>query len=449
MPRTLPLLLVLGVCAGGVVVPAAGRANPLDAFGYGGRAIALGGAYTGLASDSSATYYNPAGLAQGDDLRFDLGYMYASPSLRFDGGDANVDTIRGIQGGLVMPGELLGVRFGVGIGMMVLDERVTRVRSLPQQQPRFVLFDNRLQRLFISANLALEVWDGLYIGGGVTFFSDSYVDLDITGTVSLLDSARTELQASVGGDLKSVRYPSFGILYAPEGGSWSVGLVYRDEFFLRLDLETLVTGRIVLDTDPEDPLVLVEDGSFLLRSLNANLFTPRQVVLGGSYRLGDVTFSADVGWYQWSAYPAETARVDIVLDLQGLDFAVPPTDPVAPARFHDLVVPRVGVEGRVLDSPHVALDLRGGYFFEASPAPDQTGGTNYADANKHGLSFGLGLAFRDFTDVFPKPLLLDLTLLYIRMVERTYLKDDPADLVGDYGIDGHVVGFSAMLGVEF
>ncbi|MCA9563669.1 MAG: hypothetical protein KC561_09285, partial [Myxococcales bacterium] len=49
-------------------------ADPLDAFGSGARAISLGGAFTGLADDSSANYYNPAGLAQADNLRFDIGY---------------------------------------------------------------------------------------------------------------------------------------------------------------------------------------------------------------------------------------------------------------------------------------------------------------------------------------------------------------------------------------
>jgi long-chain fatty acid transport protein len=248
--------------------------------------------------------------------------------------------------------------------------------------------------------------------------------------------------------LQSARYAQFGVLYAPDA-PWSLGLVFRDEFFLQLELQTLVTGDILLDTDPDNPIVLVEDGSFLLNSLNSNLFTPRQLVLGGAYSYGPVTFSLDLGWYQWSRFPAPTAQVDIELELEGLDFSVPPTDPVEAPDFHDVFVPRFGVEGRVFDATNVTLDVRGGYFFEDSPAPDQPGTTNYADAAKHGISLGLGLAFRDFSEIFPKPLILDFSFLYVRMVPRTYLKDDPADLVGDYNIDGHILGFSMLMGVTF
>ncbi|UCD63215.1 MAG: PorV/PorQ family protein [Candidatus Zixiibacteriota bacterium] len=40
----------------------------------GARAVALGGAFTGLADDESALYYNPAGIASIDEKRFILGY---------------------------------------------------------------------------------------------------------------------------------------------------------------------------------------------------------------------------------------------------------------------------------------------------------------------------------------------------------------------------------------
>jgi long-chain fatty acid transport protein len=421
-------------------------ANPLDAYGFGARAIALGGAFTGLADDFSATYYNPAGLAQGDDLRLELGYLFSDPNLRFNGQDANVDLAKGLQGGLVLPGEVLGVKFGVGIGMFLLDDRVTRVRSLPQQQPRFVLFDNRVQRLFVAADIAVEPIDNLYIGGGVTFMSDSIAEVDITGSVSLSQADRTVLQAGLEASLETNRYVSFGALYAPDA-PWSLGFVFRDEFFLRLHLVTDVRGQIVFDAIPEDPTVLVEDGQFLLVSDNANLYSPRQFVVGGSYDFGPLLVAADLGLYLWSNFPAPTAAIDISLDLGDIGFAVPPLDPIAPPEFHDVLVPRVGLESQVLDRDHLDLTVRGGYFFEDSPAPDQRGLTNYADSAKHGISAGLGLSLADLSEVFPKPLLLDVSFLYIHLSERRYDKADPADLVGDYRIDGGIFSFGAMLSV--
>lgn len=50
----------------------------LSGIGVGARAIAMGGAYTGVASDYSAIYWNPAGLAQMQYSEFTAGLSYLS-----------------------------------------------------------------------------------------------------------------------------------------------------------------------------------------------------------------------------------------------------------------------------------------------------------------------------------------------------------------------------------
>ena len=420
--------------------------NPLDAFGSGARAISLGGAFTSLADDSSANYYNPAGLSQGEDLRFEIGYVYNSPTLRFDGQDSNVDLVKGVQVGVVLPGDILGRHFGAGIGMLLLDDRVTRVRSLPQRQPRFVLFDNRVQRLYISANFAIEPFSDFHIGGGLTFMAHTSGRLNIEGLVSQYDVENSVLQAAVDVDIESARYAQAGVLYAPDA-PWSVGLVFRQDYYLKLQLGTLVSGSVVFDRDPDNPFVLVENGSFLFDSDNANLYSPMQLVLGASYDFGPLLVTADIGWYRWSEFKSPTSDILLELDLGSLDFSIPPPDEVVPPNFSDLVVPRIGLESPVFETAHVSMTARAGYFFEDTPAPDQPGMTNYADSAKHGISFGLGLAFEDFTDVLPKPLFLDFSFLFIHFAERIYQKYDPADLVGDYRIDGHILGFGIMTGL--
>jgi long-chain fatty acid transport protein len=447
-PRNTALLLVLGLLAGAGAAtgPRSAYANPIDAFGLGARAVSMGGAYTGVADDSSANYYNPAGLARTHDLRIELGYTANEPTLRFDGGDANVDHVRGMQLGVVLPGEVLSRRFGAGLSLMLLDDRVTRVRSLPQQQPRFVLFDNRVQRLYISANFALEPIDHVFIGGGLTFMANTSGVLEIEGLVSLDDNEDTVLQGAVDVNVESARYGQVGILIAPDA-PWTLGLVWRQDYRLELGIGTLVTGQIAATTLGDDPFVIVEDGRFFFDSFNSNLFSPMQVVLGGSYDFGRVLVSADIGWYRWSEFPAPTSTVEIDLDLGTLDFSVPPTDPVQDPNFHDLIIPRLGVEGVLFEGDHAVLRARGGYFYEASPAPDQPGLTNYADSDKHGLSLGFGVELRELGEALPKPIVLDLAFLYLHLTDREYEKDDPADLIGDYGIDGHILGLGLTFGL--
>lgn len=445
-----PRLIAAAALAALVAVagsPAA--ANPVDAFGLGARPIALGGAYGALADDFTANYYNPAGLATGDDLRLELGYLFVSPSLELNGRDLDVDRAQGIQGGVVLPGRLFGHRVGLSLALYLPDARLTRLRALPERQPRFTLYDNRPQRIVLTTSLAAELLpDLLYVGLGLTYLSDTGGRLDVTGHVDLQDAAGTFLSSAVDVTFEAVRYLSAGLLLTP-GDHLRVGLTFRDAFDLDLDIGLVVRGDIVVDGASADPVVLVEAALLEVISRNANLFSPRQLALSFAWVEPRWTASVDLTWQQWSAFRSPTSRIAITLDAGDLPLAIPDNPPPAAPDFHDIVVARLGGEVHVIDGPHFGLTLRAGYFYEPSAAPDQPGATNYVDVDKHGLSFGLGLRFSDFSDVFPKPLHLDLAALWIALPDRAYAKDDPADPVGDYVAGGSFAGFATTLKMLF
>ena len=335
MRRLLPLLVV---CA----APAPAAANPLDAFGFGARGMALGSAMTAISDDFSANYYNPAGLAAGEAFRLELGYALIKPSLSIGGGDQDVDASRGFQGGVVLPGRVWGRRLGFSIGLHLPDERVSRIRALPQRQPRWVLWDNRPQRIVITSSAAFEVLPGLFVGAGLTYLANTSGTLDIDGQVSLTDETHTRLTSAVDVDLAAVRYWAVGARYEPDE-HWRFGLVWRQDFSLRLDLDVRVEGAVTLGAADA---VVVPEGLFLFNSANDNLYSPMQAVAGAAYQGDGWLVAVDLGWVRWSAFPTPTASVDLTLDLGALDFAVPlPAAPVDPD-FHDIVVPRVGVEWR-------------------------------------------------------------------------------------------------------
>jgi long-chain fatty acid transport protein len=403
------------------------RANPADAFGFGARSTALGGAATAAADDTSANYYNPAALARGDALRLELGYRLVQPRLKLSGGDLAVDKVSGFEGGVVLPGELWGHRVAASVGLYLPDARLTRVRALPERQPRFALYDNRPQRLIISASLAVELWDDLYVGAGLTFLSNAEGEVLVSGVVNATDETQTTLFSGVDVGFPSVRYPAVGVLWAP--GRWRLGATFRQEFSLALDLTLRVDGQIAIGST-------LIDGAFRVRSRNVNLFSPRQYAVGVAYEAPRWLVSLDLSYLEWRHFPAPTAILDLALEVPGLPLTLPPAlQPQAP-HFRDILVPRIGGEWRWLDGPHLGLTLRGGYFYEPSPAPDQPGVTNYVDSDKHGLSAGVGLRFSEWTEVLPGPLLLDLTGQVIVMPSRVYRKDDPADPVGDYEAAG-------------
>src|SRR6185436_4031762 len=66
--------------------------------------------------------------------------------------------------------------------------------------------------------------------------------------------------------------------------------------------------------------------------------------------------------------------------------------PVAP-HYHDTVVARAGVERTFDPLPSVEMRARGGFFFEPTPAPAQTGAGNLYDNARATLSTGYGITF--------------------------------------------------------
>jgi len=421
-----------------LALPAA--ANPLDAFGFGARSVGMGSAATAVATDFAANYYNPAGLAAGGDLSLTLGYALARPTLELNGADNEVDDSRGFQGGVVLAGELLSRGVGFSIGLHLPDERVSRIRALPERQPRWVLYDNRPQRVVISSSGGVEVIEGLYVGAGLTYLANTSGVLEIRGDVDLLDEARTTLKSGVDVDLAAVRYWTVGARYELDD-EWRFGLTWREDFSLRLDLDVDVRGRIL----GPGGAVIVEDASFVFNSANDTLYSPEQVFAGVAWSSAGWLVAFDLGWVRWSAFPAPTATVALELDLGALDLPIPLPAPPAEPAFHDIVVPRVGVE-------YAACDwflARAGYFFEPTPAPEQPGVTNYVDADKHALSLGVGLRVADPSGVFPRPVEIDVAGQLVHVVERAYTKDDPADPVGDFVAGGRVLTVVASLAFAF
>jgi long-chain fatty acid transport protein len=319
------------------------------------------------------------------------------------------------------------------------------VRSLPQAQPRFVNYDNRPQRIVITTSFAFEVVEELFVGLGLTYMTDTRGTVDMLGIVNLTSTDLTTLHSAVDVEFAATRYPTVGLRYTP-GEHWRFGLTYRHEYTLALALDLEVRGDITLS---EEQLLLVDGGAFLFSSLNTNLFSPRQLAFGVAYTEERWTISADLSWLEWSRFRAPVSAIDLELDLGDLEFDVPlPSKPLAPG-FSDILVPRIGGEFVIVDDPGLRLAARAGYFFESSPAPAQQGITNYVDGDKHGFSLGLGLEVDWFAIVLPQPMALDLAGQLIVLPEHVTLKDDPADVVGDYRAGGTVMTFAATMGFPF
>ena len=416
------------------------RANPLDVYGFGARAMGMANAYTAVAADPSASYYNPAGLAMTDRVQIDAGYVFTAPTLELNGQDTGVDSSSGMMAGILIPGDIGPVRLAFGMAVMLPDSRISRVRALPQFQPRFAMLDNRPQRVFITANLAVQVIEGLSVGGGVTFATNTKGGVQIEGTL-YSEAERALLSTAVEVDFETVRYPEAGITFKARP-DLTLGLVYRGEVKVELDIGATIAGQIQELLGPK-PV----SGTFAVSSYNTNLFSPQQVFLGAAWEpLAGTLLALDVGWLGWSRFPSDTARVhiDFELDLISTEGLIPPPVEVIEPHFRDVFTVRAGAEQTLPLASWADVALRAGYAFEPTPVPDQPGETSYVDNDKHLFTAGAGLSFLEpqVPDA-PRPIQLDLSFQYFHYTERDYLKASPADLIGDFRATGHILSFGA------
>jgi hypothetical protein len=424
------------------------RANPLDTFGFGSRGTAMGGAVSADVADGSANYYNPAGIARAKGFTFQLGYFRAGHQLKINGNDNHVDPVKGLNADIALPGKLLGLPVAVGIALHMPDDRISRVRALRQEQPRWELYDNRNQRLYVAANLALRPWHWLEIGGGLAFMASARGRIDITGTANIFSPYQSQLRNEVDADVTAVRYPQAGAL-VHLSDRVALSAVYRGESSLKLDIGARLKGD----------LSGLTQAYYTLHSDSVNAFVPRQVVIGSSFQATrDLHANFDLAWVEWSAYVSPVANLEVGLDIPPPKGGWPPniSPPTTPARTHivpiamrDRLVPHLGLEWRALASGKWEGFLRGGYEFAKSPIGPQRGLTNFVDRDRHSLGLGVGARVNRPIDELTGGVKLDLHLQWSKLVEAVTLKDNAADFVGDYTAGGTIVNVGATLGVDF
>jgi long-chain fatty acid transport protein len=441
----------LGALALGLALAAPASANPPDTFGLGARSTALGGAVAADVSDFSASYYNPAGLAAGGEMRVELGYMLVLPELRMNGRDNDVDPIRGMVGGLLVPAEFLGQRFAFGLAMHIPDERISRTRSLPLTQPRWEMYDNRPHRLFIGVSAAWRPFDWLSVGGGISFQATSTTTLEVEGTIPAFGADRgSKLTHQLDTRLLSVRYPVLGVQVTPTD-CLAFGMTYRGEFQLGLELQARVDADITLGASSIPAL-------FDLYTRSTNAFLPRQLSFGAAVRPHPrVRASLEVTWVNWGAYKLPVGFTDVALDLTvPPEFAEFVSQPGAilgsrpiPSGFRDRFVPRVGVEVLAVDTEHFDLHARAGYFYEATPAPAQTGLGNFVDTDRHVVSLGLGASLEEVGEAVPGRLLFDVAFQVGLLPERVMIKESLLDPTGSYRASGTIWALGVTTGVTF
>ena len=394
-----------------LLIPAAAGAQTglfFDEFGAGPRATAMGQAFTAIADDFSAAYYNPAGLSRIEQIfQGTVGGVYAQPSLwaNFPGNEA-----LNLNGQTSSHGLLLGIASNLDIERVVkvfpwfkrLSFGMVAYVNMPQilsahmgpvdSRPHFLRHDKGFELLAIAISFAVEIMDWCSVGGGFIPGQDAYADIHSFAAVNKHSDPVMGLRLNITEKAETYVIPVAGVMVRPplpyvRDVNLSLGVAYRGKNMSHQGKGT-VNQAFGFENNIGNPIIGINYPT--VTNLNLAGFSPQQVAFGISATIPlplPVLIAYDMTWKNFSQYETTMEQTPV-------------------PGFRDTFTHRVGVE--VLMQPDFSppvlrnitrIALRGGYYFEPTPVEDldpslvatDTPSNNIFDSDQDVFSAGFGV----------------------------------------------------------
>ncbi|HXH71597.1 MAG TPA: outer membrane protein transport protein [Mariprofundaceae bacterium] len=388
-------------------------AQPVFAGGFfigeqGARAEGMGGAFTGLADDPSALWFNPAGIAFQEGISGTAGFDVLMPTNKFTPATgvtytANKKTFVTPQGYLVYNTDALPVALGLGINTpfgLSTDWRNTgapfTATGTPALFPATVTF-SQIEMLNFNPSVAYRINDKLSIAVGATYYYVNKVHLD--NQILLLGGNGDGWGGNV------------AVMY--KDGPVGFGVSYRSRVKAKINGTAIGAGP------------LAAAGS---TSASTSVTFPDMVNVGLSYRLSDAwLLSADVDWVNWKTFDKITVNY-VPSTLTG---ALGATTSTIPENWKATTSFRLGAEWDFAAN----MRARVGYVYDPSPinAVDFSPRLPGNDRQLFNIGYGYDLG---------KKTTIDLAYSYVLLNNRNQTASAAPFYNGTYKSDVHIVAAS-------
>ncbi|VFQ44108.1 OmpP1/FadL family transporter [Desulfoluna butyratoxydans] len=487
-------------------------AGSVDTYGIGARATALGGAYAATADDPFAAYYNPAGLSQIEGKVFSVGALAVDPTIEMsqftvtNRSDMSENLIEPTDFSddsdlLVAPhlgyAQKISERFALGVAAYAPWGMELDWEKDPTKNPgSYSAYHSYYKRYGVTPSLSYKVNDKLSFGVGVTIGkseagadTSKYLISNTTEFVGkLIDNADTISKKMGTGPINNVagaavvyanaaaadpekygeaaaysaKLSAAGIVDGSEFGnlpspdhqaaigmeleddvnySYNIGVMYKPKETITLGL----TYRSECDADFEGDVF--KDG-VKVATATMDYNHPQQIQAGVRYQPHDkFSIECDLVWTDWSINKDQVSKLSNPIDIG----VFPGADPIQSGMeeayerdWEDTKQLRFGMEYIINDM----ITVRGGYFYDPTPIPDNTLDMQWPDADKKTYSLGAGFNFGRYT--------IDAVFQYTdieqaRVVggESTNLNESFAGNVVSASADGYIVGGGVTLTARF
>ena len=379
-------------------------AAPLSASASGFRlpdqsasAMGMAGAFTAQADDASAAWYNPAGLTQVPGTQIAGGTIAIYPSLTHEtvAGQTDVSDRQ-----FHFPPHLYVTRSlneSTAVGISVNDPFGLSTDWSDTSATRYVATFSNIVTVEINPSIAYQVTPRLALAAGLAY-------VHMRATLERLAPSNLDFRLAGDGD----------------GWGANVAALYRATDALRIGLT--YRSRIKVDLDGDASLAGIISGSG-----STSITLPDLIDLGISYQLSEkLRLNADIDYTMWSTY-----------DRLVIQSTVPLFDATVEKQWKDVWCLRLGAQYTLSEQ----WKLRGGLLYDKNPVPETWFETSVPDADRVGITAGIGFSDKTFS--------VDAAYMYLRFLNRTInnslvddLTPDPLALNGTYRSQAHILALT-------
>lgn len=382
---------------------------------HGARAMGMAGAFTGLANDPSAIYYNPAGLSILNGTQISAGLTLIKPAATFRGPSPSVTEYEVKESYFTPPNfyvtHKLNNDIGLGFGMNTPYGLGTEWDE--NWVGRYLAVDTEIRTFFFYFSAGYKINDILMIGVGLNYV---YGDVKINRKNSLAPFSG-DADITLEGDGTGIGF-NLGILLKPVE-NFSIGIAYRS----KVDIEFEGTAETVA---PEELAPILPSGN-----ISAPLTTPDNITLGLAFSLTKcLTLTTDFQYIGWSTYDKLEVTFNDVIDENGEKLVSSDT-----RDYENTFILRGGFEYLVMENLH----LRGGLLYDNNPVQDKYVEPTLPDSDRIGFNLGFGYQLTEC-------LKFDMSYLFLRFSERTITDSEisysngDAPFTGVYNSTAHLIG---------
>jgi len=397
---------VLGALAVTLITSAVATASGFSIFEAGSRATAVGGAFVARADDTSAMFYNPAGLAGIVKTEAMVGITLIAPFSSLEGGNPypGVGYKADQKQMIFFPPNFyvatpLGKGFTLSFGTWFPFGLATAWKDQDQFLGRWMSQRVDIRQYAMSLQVAAQLFPWLKVGGGPELrVGDVKLNRNVPGfnpyTQKFVDVAHMDLTQSgfsydVGWTAGIQLKPTDGISLGASYHS-SVNQTYTGVGTFSQILTTYADFNASVAADPRLPFGEQVNG-------NTAISFPAVTQVGASFNLSKcVTLDLAGVYTQWNSFNSTI----ITFNPTASGKQVPQTN--ITHNFENAWSFRAGMSWLL---PSEKVELAAGYVYDQTGQPDSDTGPLLPDANRNGYSIGASFkigkkSWIDFSNLF-------------------------------------------------